>query len=290
MSVSNPKKGIIFNSISVFLNAIVPLFSKWSMQSFKPLEVAFLICILNVLFCLLWRRRMGVFESLHVVKGYLKVAVVNAFGIICLYTSLGYLDPIAFGFISRFYVIFTTLISIFILREGASALELFSIVIGVVGTFFLASSGATTWTSILGIGFALLFTLCFAIVNFLIKSSKPTLHPVGILFCNNTTASFVILVFLIPDLNRYSSFSLVSIHALGILAAAIFSFGSLALLFSSYKHLSFRLTSLIRATNPLVSAVVALPFFPVNLTRGNWLGAFLLFLSIVILGFQERKG
>lgn len=290
MSVSDPKKGIIFNSVSVFLNAIVPLFSKWAMQSFKPLEVAFLICLLNVVFCYCWGLKKPLFDKPVALKSYLKIAAVNSVGIISLYTSLSYLDPVTFGFIGRFYVIFTTLISALVLKEGSSPKEILSIVVGVCGTFFLADKGAANWASVIGVGFALLFTLSFAIANFQIKSASPALNPVGVLLFNNVFASVVLAAFILPDLKGHQEILINYHHVASIVAASLFSFVSLSLLFASYRHLSFRLTSLIRATNPLVSAVVAIPFFPVTLSRGNWFGAFLLFVSIVVLGIHERRG
>jgi drug/metabolite transporter (DMT)-like permease len=292
MTTETPSKGkgILFNSVSVFLNAIVPLFSKWAMQSFKPLEVAFLISSLNVIYCLIWRIRGPLFEQPVSLRSYLKVAIVNTVGIICLYSSLNYLDPVTFGFVGRFYVIFTTLISALILKEGSSPVEIASIFLGIFGTFFLADKGRVNWDSILGIGLALIFTFSFAIVNFQIKAASPPMSPVGVLFVNNFCTTITLFVLLAPNTDLRREVAINYGHLLSVVAASAFSFISLVLLFSSYKHLSFRLTSLIRAANPLISAVVAIPFFPIDLTTKNWLGAFFLFVSIVVLGIQENGG
>lgn len=282
-------KGILYIFCSLVANAFVPLFSQWSMKSFKPLEVAFLISFLNVIYCVCWHLKWPVFRKPLAVKTYARSAVVNAIGIACLYVSLSYLDPITFAFFSVFYVVFSVLISALILQEGKTALEIGAIGVGIAGAFFLANKGASSWTSGIGVGLVLLDTLCFAVANYQVKSASPPLHPVAVLFFNNTTCALMLALVLAPGLGRHTYLTIPPGHVLGILAASACSFAAVGLVFASYRLLSFRLSSLIRAMKPLISTGVALPFAPVELSGGNWFGACLLFLSILVLVTKEKR-
>ena len=282
-------KGVIYIVGSLFANAFVPLLSQWSMKSFKPLEVALLISFLNVIYCLMWHFKWPIFHNYLFLKQYLRSAIINAIGIICLYLSLGYLDPISFAFISVFYVVFTVLISTFVLKEGKTFLEIGAIAVGIFGAFLIASKGTADWSSVIGVALVLMDTLCFAVANFLVKSASPPLDPVGVLFFNNATCSIILIVILVPGFARYSSLNIQPAHVLGILAASACSFAAVGLVFASYRFLSFRLSSLMRAIKPIISTGVALPFAPSELSGGNWFGALLLFVSILVLVSRERK-
>ena len=290
MQIDDLNKGIFCITCSLLANAFVPLLSQWSMESFKPLEVAFLISVLNTVYCLLWHMKWPFLQSQLVVKRYMKSAIINTLGIICLYYSLSYLDPITYAFISVFYVVFTVLISTFVLQEGKTLLEIVAIIVGILGAFFIANKGSSTWTVSVGVGLVLLDTLCFAVANFMVKSASPPLNPVGVLFFNNSTCTLILMVMLAPGFARYSYLNIHPAHILGILAASACSFAAVGLVFFSYKLLSFRLSSLMRAMKPLISTGVALPFAPAELSLSNWFGAFLLFISILVLATKERKG
>lgn len=290
MKLNNISKGTLYTIGSLLANAFVPLLSQWSMRSFNPFEIAFLISILNAFYCLLWHWIWPVFSKGFSPQAYIKSALINSIGIICLYSSLKFLDPISFAFFSVFYVVFTITISTFILKEGRTGIELFAIAVGILGAFFLARKGNANWKSFYGIGLVLLDTFCFAVANYQVKAASPPLHPVGVLFFNNIICSLVAIAIILPSLGRYSSFHIDPAHVLGILAASACSFAAVGLVFAGYRLLSFRLSSLIRAMKPLISTGVALPFAPVELSGGNWLGAFLLFISILVLASKEKRG
>ena len=289
MHMSDISKGALFTLASLFANAFVPLLSQWAMKSFMPLDVALFISILNVLYCLLWHLKWPIFNSHTSFNQYFKSAMINAVGIICLYISLSYLDPITFAFISVFYVVFSVLISTFILREGRSPLEILAIMVGILGAFFLSAKGSSSLASWVGIGLVMLDTFCFAVANYLVKSASPSLNPVAVLFFNNLVCSIILMLWLAKDMGRIYSMNIQPAHAFGLLAASVCAFAAVGLIFASYRLLSFRLSSLIRAMKPLVSTGVALPFASAELSFSNWFGAFLLFTSIIIIVSKERK-
>ncbi|WP_237566201.1 EamA family transporter [Oceanobacillus massiliensis] len=57
------------------------------------------------------------------------------------------------------------------------------------------------------------------------------------------------------------------------------------LLYKAFEHLRFSIANVTRAFSPLLLAVISFPFFPIEITIQNTLGAIILIISILLLSF-----
>lgn len=280
------KKGLLINVVSVVCNSIAPIFNKFAMMSLDAMEAAFLGTLLTtVLTLLFWSFRR--FEiSWRLAKQLWPIAFCNALGVLCLYLALARLNPVTFGFMGRLYIVFTTALSVLILKESVARKEWWLIIAAVVGAILVGSKGASVEDSTTGILFAIAYTFLFATSNMLVKRNLKSANPMSILFFNNVTAFVVVSVLFALSGLHFHRFDWAVASFVG--AGSVFTFLALATLFVGFGHLSFRLANLIRATSPLWIAGFSWPFFPIHLNASNLSGGALLIVSIFGLGLLER--
>jgi drug/metabolite transporter (DMT)-like permease len=285
-SNSAVKKGLLINVVSVVCNSIAPIFNKFALVSLDAMEAAFWGTLLTTVLTLLFWSFKRFEISWRLARQLWPIALCNALGVLCLYLALARLNPVTFGFMGRLYIVFTTALSVLILKETVARREWLLIVAAIVGAVLVGTKSASVGDSTTGVLFAIAYTFLFATSNMLVKQTLKSANPMSILFFNNVMALIVVTVLFAVSGLHFHQFNWEVAGFVG--GSAVFTFLALATLFVGFGHLSFRLANLIRATSPLLIAGFSWPFFPVHLNASNLSGGVLLVFSILGLGMLER--
>ncbi|RNA67999.1 DMT family transporter [Alteribacter keqinensis] len=288
--MSNIQKGHLFNMISVLMLAVGPLLSKFGLLQISPSKAALINVLTIIAACVL----LGLFTKNYVKfyfeKNIILLAVFNSLGIIFLFLSIDLLSPVEIGFLGRFYTVFAVILSVFFLNENLSRKELFFITFAVLGTFLFVDTGGDYTNNLVGSLFALLYTFFFALTNIFIKKTlSKQKSSNSIMFTNNSISLLIIIIYtLIMGELFYGDYSFEGIGYL-VLSTLLGGFLGTLLLYEALKYLRFSIANVTRAFSPLLLAVISYPFFPIEITVKNTLGAIILILSILLLSTGDKK-
>ncbi|MCU9614358.1 EamA family transporter [Caldibacillus lycopersici] len=283
-------KGHIFNLLSVLMMAVGPLLSKFGLLEISPAKASVIniitVILASYLFGLIHRSKVRFYFE----KEILLLALFNAVGVIFLFLSTSLLSPVEIGFIGRFYTVFAVILSVFILKEKLSKSEVIFISLAILGAFLFVNKGGTFHSNLLGSFFAMIYTFFFALTNIFIKKTMTKERDSNsILFTNSCiTLIFVLLYATVTgDLfNRNYSFTGVGFI---VLSSLFTGFLGTLLLYKALEHLRFSIANVTRAFSPLLLAILSFPFFPIEITIQNTLGAVVLVVSILLLSFGKRN-
>jgi drug/metabolite transporter (DMT)-like permease len=285
------ERGLTLNLLSVLLNSIATTISKFALKSINPILTTLMICLTSTLLSLgyifIRKHKLSAPEF----RRLLPIAVINGIATVLLYSSIAILDPVTVGMIGRFYVVFTTLLSVLILKEKLSGSELVLIFIAILGTFLFVQGGSgPSMEHYIGVAMALSYTFLFALANLFVKKNVHNASSVTILFYNNLFATAACMVALLVQ--QVPVNTMTAIDAMSVwysVLTAVITFSGLVLFFNSFRFLSFKLSNLIRSASPLFVALVSWPFFPIKLGLGNTSGGAMVLFSIVFLSFIEKR-
>ncbi|WP_227994842.1 DMT family transporter [Oceanobacillus sp. CFH 90083] len=278
------KKGHILNLISILMMTIGPLLSKFGVLEISPSKAAIIntITIILATYCygLISKKRTRFYKD----KEILLLAVFNSLGVIFLYLSTSLLSPVEIGFIGRFYTVFAIIFSIFILKERLTKRESIFILIAVIGIFLFVETDGVLGANLIGIVYAFLYTMFFALANIYIKKTMSAERDSNsILFTNNcVTLIFVILFGLFSQDLFDGQYSLNGISFI-VVSSLLTGFIGTLFLYEALKYLRFAIANTIRAFSPILLALFSYPFFPVEITIPKILGAVVILLSIFLL-------
>lgn len=288
--MSEIKKGHLFNLVSVLMLAVGPLLSKFGLLHISPAKAA----LINVLTILLASFLLGLFTKnyvkLHLEKDIILLAVFNSLGVIFLFISMDLLSPVEIGFLGRFYTVFAVILSVIILKETLSRKEMIFIPLAIVGVFLFMDTGGNYTSKLVGSTFAVLYTFFFALSNIYIKKTmSEEKKSNSIMFSNNVITLVFVLIYtiLMGDLfNGNYSFNGVGYI---ILSSLLGGFLGTLLLYEALKYLRFSIANVTRAFSPVLLAIISFPFFPIEITIQNTLGAIILIGSILFLAWGDKK-
>lgn len=285
------KRGFAMNLFSVFLNAIAMTIAKSALTGVNPILTTLIISATSAVLSLSYLSFKGHSLSFKEFKNLFPIAILNALATISLYLSISILSPVMVGILGRFYVVFTSLLSILILREKVSKHEIGLILVVIIGTFLFVNKGSdSSQIHYLGVILGIGYTFLFALANLFVKKSIQQTSSATILFYNNIFTAIACMLVLE---GQHISLSLIkqtslSVFGLAVLTAFITFFG-LVLFFDGFRFLSFKLSNLIRSSSPLFVTAVSWPFYPINLNIGNIIGGFLVVGSIIFLSIMEKR-
>lgn len=288
--MNNHQKGHLFNLLSVLSIAIGPLLAKFGLLHISPTKAAMLnaatIIVASYLFGFMRKQR----PQLYLAKDILMLSLFNTLGVLFLFISTDLLSPVQIGFIGRFYTVFAVLLSVFILKERLSRREIFFIVLAISGVFLFVESGSGYFSNMLGSLFAILYTFFFALTNvFIKKTMSETRTSNSILFTNSCmTFVFISLYGLVTGDLLDGNYNF---EGVGFILISSFFAGFLGtiLLYEALKYLRFSIANVTRAFSPVLLAIISFPFFPIEITVQNSVGAVILVGSILLLSVGEKK-
>ncbi len=288
--MSDLQKGHLYNLLSVLMVALGPLFSKFGLLEMPPAKAALInaltIIIASFIYGIITRQPV----TLYFEKSILLLAVFNSLGVIFMFLSINFLSPVEIGFIGRFYTVFAVLLSVFLLKERMSKREMMFIIIAILGVFLFVDKGGNFREQLLGTTFAVLYTFFFALTNvFIKKTMSASKSSNSILFTNNSMTFLIIFGYSIVSGELVEGeFHLEGVGFI-ILSSLFAGFGGTILLYEALKYLRFSIANVTRAFSPLLLAIISYPFFPIEITVQNTVGAIVLVVSIFMLSMEDKR-
>jgi len=283
-------QGLRLVIISVALMQLAPVLNKFAVETVEPYAAA---VINTALICLM----AGVARIVRPIAGSTVVrrrgllvllACADAAGVLLLYLSLDLVSPVMFAFLGRLYVVFAVLLGVTILGERLGRLEVALVAASIVGSFVFSFGGVAD-VSALGVVFVVAYTFAFAFSNLLAKVAVISSSPLTVILYNKAIGLVVLTA------GGLASGRLTAIdkgdgggrltRALLLLgAAAVLSNGiGLILFYESLRYLDFHFVNIVRSVGPILGAACAWPWFRVDFSRLNWVGAALLLGSAAVL-------
>ncbi|OLO25364.1 multidrug DMT transporter permease [Alkalihalophilus pseudofirmus] len=288
--MSNTQKGHFFNILSVVAVAIGPLLAKFGLLEISPAKAALInaatIILASYLFGVITKKKVQFYFE----KNIILLGIFNTLGVVFLFISMDLLSPVQIGFIGRFYTVFAVLLSVIVLKERLSRIEVVFIVSAIAGVFLFVETGSGYQAHLTGSLFALLYTFFFALSNVFIKKTvSKEKSSNSILFTNSCITLFFVTLYalLVGELfdGNYS------FQGIGYIATSslIAGFIGTILLYEALKYLRFSIANVSRAFSPVLLAIISFPFFPIVLTVQNTIGAIVLVVSILLLSLGDKK-
>jgi len=284
--VSLERKGIALNLASVLAMSTSPVLDKMALQSLTPVLAVVIIYIYNFIFSLIvLRRKLGraFLCKLLSQRWLLLMGVTNAVAFISLFNGLNLTDPVAVGFLRRFYVVFAIILGYLLLGERFTRLEGIVVLISILGAFIFVSNGTLPAPqSILGSALIILSSLLFAFANLLAKYHIDALSTWELMGVNSWIVLFFVAIY---ALLRPGSVTTVTANSVVLLGASslLSSFLGLAFFYAGLRYVSYWKANVIRTIEPVIVLVYSLPFFPQAITWPRLVGGGLLVASLVAL-------
>jgi drug/metabolite transporter (DMT)-like permease len=278
--------GILAAAGSAFFLGLTPIFGKIALQfGFSPLFIvtfrSILATILVFLFLLIIDRSYLRIYSLGLF-GCAIAGFINGIGSILFYSALSFLDASIGQLLYSFYplmVAFWLLLD----RQPITKLTILRLFISILGAVLLISA-STQKVSIQGavmmIGAAALYGL-HLIINQKVLYEAPT--PTVTFYTLLSMSATVSLAYMVFDLNIPPvSPILWPVTMLGIITAV-----SRVTLFLGIKNLGGMQTALLGLGELLVTVLTAQIFLNEMLSPLQWVGAILLLVSLILVGFDK---
>lgn len=284
------QKGHLLNMLSVIMLALGPLLSKFGLLQVSPTKAALINVITIVCASFIFGLFMKQYVQLYLEKNIILLALFNSLGIIFMFLSIDLLSPVEIGFLGRFYTVFAVILSVFILKERLTRWEMGCILFAILGVFLFVDAGGDYLNNLLGTSFAVLYTFFFALTNIYIKKTLTNeKNSNSIMFTNNCLSLVFVLIYALVVGELFDgSFA---VEGIGFLVASTLLGGFLGTLFlyEALKYLRFSIANVTRAFSPLLLAIISYPFFPIDITVKNTVGAIVLVGSILLLSIGEKK-
>lgn len=286
MNKQNFTIGVILNFASIGLMAWGPVVNKFALGHIDSMTAALLSALFAAFFSYIYSKLSKNKISFPKGKIIFLISLFNGLGILSLFFAQRFLNPMVIGFMGRFYTVFTTLLSFLVLKEKVSKIEFGILSIAVMSTFLLnyKNVDSSPW---LGLALILIQTLLFALVNLLVKIHMKNSDSNSILFYNNLMSAIVIGIFVLLN-NSPIHVDLKGVNWI-LISAFISNFLGLLFFYKGLHYIGFAEANLIRATSPILTAAYSCFFFPIQLSKINMMGAFVLVLSIFSLGYAKLQ-
>jgi drug/metabolite transporter (DMT)-like permease len=278
--------GIIAAASSAILLGLTPILGKISLQlGFSPLFIvtfrSILATVLIFLFLIIFNRSFLKIYSLGLI-GCILAGAVNGLGSILFYSALSLLDASIGQLLYSFYplmVAFWLLLD----RQTLTRLTIVRLSISIFGAVLLigaSAKGVSIQGAVMMLGAAALYGL-HLIINQKVLYEAPT--PTVTFYTLLSMAVTVSIFFLVFDRKiPPSTTNLQPVIILGVITAL-----SRVLLFLGVKKIGGMETALLGFGELLVTVLAAQIFLGETLTGIQWLGAGLLLLSLILVGFDR---
>lgn len=285
------KKGIGLNIGSILAMSSSPVLDKLALGYVRPVSAVVVIYSYNAIFSLISVRqhmsRAFIMKLLRE-RWLLLMGAINALALIMLFRGLDLTDPVAVGFLRRFYVVFALFMGSRLLGEKFTRLEVMVTLVSVVGAFIFVSEGKLPrLQSVMGSGLIILSSALFAYANLLAKRHVHKLPTMELMALNNWLVLFFVAVYSLVRHNFPVNIRIESMMLLGF-SALLSSFIGLALFYAGLRYVSYWKANILRSLEPLVVTLYSLPFFPQTITWARLVGGGLLVAGILILVFLAR--
>ncbi len=285
------KKGIGLNIGSILAMSSSPVLDKLALSFLAPVSAVVVVYSYNAIFSLISvRQKMSRAFIMKLLKQrwLLFMGGINSLALIMLFRGLNLTDPVAVGFLRRFYVIFALFMGSRLLGEKFTRLEVIVTLVSVMGAFIFVSEGKLPMLqSVMGSGLIILSSALFAYANLLAKRHVHKLTTMELMALNNWLVLLFVTVYSLLQHDFPLNVEIQSMILLGF-SALLSSFIGLALFYAGLRYVSYWKANILRSLEPLVVTLYSLPFFPQTITWGRLVGGGLLIVGILALIFLAR--
>ncbi|USS88960.1 DMT family transporter [Fructilactobacillus cliffordii] len=275
------KKGYILSIASVLIMSVTPILNKLTLKEYTPLITSFIFSICSIIFTSLAIRKTKLTKiNIRIVL----ISLLSAFGLCLQFYSLNYLSPATFAFIGRFYIIFTILLSLIMLKEKLSLMDILAIILSIVGTIYIYKDDPQRG-NLQGIIYAFLYTFMFAMCGVITKKELKRTSSNTINFYNQLLSIIVIGILIVfTGQNINVNFKGVFVIALSAFASG---FVGLLLYYEGMKYLSMSKVSIIRSLSPVVVLFYSVIVFNTKITSHLLIGGFLILFSVIMMNSKD---
>lgn len=282
--------GVLIQFISIFGNSTSILSAKFASSHAHPVCLLCYGLFFNTLFLLLFLKLKKAPLVISGVSHVLSTTGCFIMGVISLYAGFYLLTPTAFGFLGRFFLVFSIFFGVTILKEKLSVDKLIAITLVLVGSFLFASNEEGLAVSLWGVVAVIGYCLFFALSNAFIKLNEAKEDYVLTLTYNNGIA----LVLAVSAAMYLGVLEVLPMRALAwIVFSSFCSAASNCLFFESLKYLSYAYANTLRSFSPIAMALISWPFFPMHLSALNIVGCILIVsgtpLMFILPTLMERR-
>ena len=284
---SSRNQGIQAAFTSAFFLGIIPIFGKQSMiLGFQPLAVvAFRSTLATILIMLfISMKKKGSFYIYPIgLIGCLLAGIINGIGSILYYSALARMHASVAHLLYSFYPLFIALIQL-IDKQRLSRITAFRILISLPGVYLLvgtATSHVDPIGSVLMLGSSFLYAL-HLIINqrILYEVPAPTVTLYTLIAMSVTV--LVAFLFFSPHLPPAGT------SYWPLIGMAIATVISRLALFMGVKNLGSLQTALLGFSEQIVTIILAITMLHEKLTFLQWIGAFLIGVSLLLLAFDKN--
>ncbi len=286
MGPGTRKKGITAALSSAIFLGMVPIFGKlafgFGFSPFAVIAVRTTVAALLMLILMLVRMRQFFYMYPVGLVGCLMAGFINGLGSILYYTALNRLDAGVGHMLYSFYPLFVAL-WLLLDRQSITRLTILRLVITLPAVFLLVLPGQKTVDlvgALMMLGSAILYAL-HMLINQRILYEAPA--PAVTLYTLLAMAFTVDIAFVIAD----PHIPAVSSDWWPVLGMALITFFSRLTLFLGIKHLGTMQTALLGLAELIVTVALAQVWLGEHLSLPQWIGAGLLILSLILVGFDK---
>lgn len=281
-------KALFYTLSSVGLMALWYPCIKYALTRVQPLQAAGIEILISVIVgttLMLMKKKQ--FKNAQM-KSLIVVGLLNAFGTICLYLSLGMLDPVMNSLLGRNYSIFCLILAVFILEEQLSGRQWSLIALSIIGGFLFVYKD-TGLPSLLGITLVTAYTIFYAVGNLIAKKYCSSVEASTTVWYIKLVSLFPILIFgLYGQGTAFFQIAWTDLAYISVVSLITMYLG-LNLFYKAIAESNFAIVNTLRSTGPIFVFLYSLPFFPPNLSLTNMVGGVMTIGSVALLGFWDAK-
>jgi drug/metabolite transporter (DMT)-like permease len=280
------KKGITAALSSAVFLGMLPIFGKLAFAfGFSPLAlIAVRSTVAALLILILMAANMRSYFYIFPVGlvGCLLAGFVNGLGSILYYTALNRLDAGIGHMLYSFYPLFLAL-WLLLDRQPITRITVFRLLITIPAVFLLVLPGKAS-VDLLGVlmmlGSAILYALHMLINQRILYEAPAQTVTLYTLLAMAVTVDITVLV-------GGWTFPVRPVLWWPVLAMAFITFFSRITLFMGIKHLGSLQTALLGLAELFVTILLAQTWLGEHLSTLQWIGAVLLFISLMLVGFDR---
>jgi drug/metabolite transporter (DMT)-like permease len=286
MTSKGHNKGVSAALASAMCLGMVPIFGKLAINSgFSPITVIAIrttLAALLMLGLMLWRMRPYFYIYPVGLAGCLLAGFINGLGSILYYTALGRLDASVGHMLYSFYPLFVAF-WLFIDRQPITRLTVFRLALTFPAVMLLilpSQKGVDVTGAIMMLGSAILYALHVLINQRILYEAPAQTVTLYTLLAMAVTVNVAFLL---------GGWQLPAVSNIWwpVLAMAFITFFSRLMLFLGIKHLGGLQTALLGLAELLMTVFLARIWLGELLTPLQWVGAVLLMISMVMVGFDK---
>lgn len=280
-------RGICFGLTSAILLGLSPVFGRFAISK-SGISPFFVVAFRSSMATLLLFLLMMIFKRKYLyiyplgLLGCFFAGALNGIGSILYYSALTRLEASVGQLLYSFYPVFVVFWLI-LDRHRISKVTILRLIISFPGIFLLLSSGKQTGVDWIGalmmLGAAILYAL-HLIINQRILYEAPA--PTVTFYTLISMSAVVIIAWLLFD----RSFPAQGISWMPVIGMAVILFLSRMTLFLGVKHLGGIQTAILGLGELLTTVLIAHLWLRETLSTLQWLGALLLLLSTLLVGFD----